>query len=109
MAASQAVRVIGGVSVGLLKYCAKNCPAGQPATTTVTLAVAVRPTPSLTRRRSVWLPGAAGVVSQAKGADVAPPNTAQTFAPSMLSSKVIGVVNAPLASMSTVVEPLTVW
>src|SRR2546422_8800034 len=63
-AASQAERVAGGVSVMLLKYSARNCPCAHRVTMTLMLAVAVRPTPSRTRRLSVWLPAATGVVSQ---------------------------------------------
>ena len=40
---------------------------------TVTLAVAVRPTPSRTRRLSVWLPVATVPVSQKNEAKASPP------------------------------------
>ena len=75
---------------------------------TLMLAVAVRPTPSRTRRLSVWLPAATGVVSQKNEAKASPPTIEETSLPSMLSLKVIGVLNAPLAAMSIFVEPLTV-
>ena len=48
------------------------------------------------------------MVSQKNEAEVAPPNVENTCLPSTLSWKVIGVLNAPLASIWMFVEPLTV-
>src|SRR5919108_1778366 len=107
MVASHAVRVAGPVGVVLLKYSARNCPAGQRVTTTVMLVVAVRPTPSRTNRLSLWLPVEYAEVSQPNVAAASAPNVEKTSLPSMLSVKVIGVLNAPRASISTLVEPLT--